>query len=185
MALQTGPDMSTGRRLSLATILTTATTIVTITAVAAQPVIPPTPYRDYTPIGGGFRDKKKSETKKTDYKTAQEYLAAEKFEEAIPVLLTVVANDARNDDAWHDLGHASQRLGRNTEAAGYYERALAIKSTRRNTRARLGEVYLALNNVDKAEEQLNQLTKACPEGCEEQQQLQTKVTAYKASPPKT
>lgn len=180
MALQMGHDMRMGR-LTLATILSLATTIVTITAVAAQPVIPPTPYRDYTPMGGGFRDKKKSETKKTDYKTAQELMAAEKFDEAIPVLLTVVANDARNDDAWHDLGYASQRLSRNTEAAGYYERALSIKPTRRNTRAKLGEVYLALDNVAKAEEQLKQLTQTCPEGCEEQKHLQAQIEAYKTA----
>jgi tetratricopeptide (TPR) repeat protein len=182
-----GHDMHTGRRLSLATILAVATTIVTVTAVAAQMVIPPTPYRDNTPMGGGFKNKKKKteETKKTDYTAAQDLLAAEKFEEAIPVLLGVVANDARNDDAWHDLGYASQRLGRNTEAAGYYERALAIKPARRNTRAKLGEVYLALNNVEKAEEQLKQLTQACPDGCEELQQLQTQVATYKTAHPKT
>jgi tetratricopeptide (TPR) repeat protein len=178
--------MRTGRRLSLATILAMATTIVTVTSVAAQMVIPPTPYRDNTPMGGGFKNKKKKdETKKTDYKAAQELMAAEKFEEAIPVLLGVVASDARNDDAWHDLGYASQRLGRNTEAAGYYERALAIKPAKRNTRARLGEIYLALNNVEKADEQLKQLTQACPEGCEELQQLQTQVAAYKTAHPKT
>ena len=173
--------MRIGRRFALATSLTLAATIVTATAVA-QPVMPPTPWRDNVPMGGGFKNKKAE--KKTDYQAAQELLKADKFDEAIPILLDVVAKDARNDDAWHDLGYANQRLGRNTEAAGYYKRALAIKPARRDTRAKLGEVYLALNNIEKAEEQLKQLTQACPDGCEEQQQLQTQVAAYKTAHPK-
>jgi tetratricopeptide (TPR) repeat protein len=161
------------------------TMIVTMTAAQAQPIVTgPTPYRDYTPMGGGFKNKKKASDKKTDYQTAQDLLGAGRFEEAIPPLLRVVADDPRNDDAWHDLGFANQRLGRFAEAAGHYERALAIKPTRRNTRARLGEVYLALNNVQKAEEQLTELAKVCGGGCEEQQQLQAQVEAYKAAHPK-
>ena len=144
----------------------------------------PTPYRDNTPIGGGFKEKKSSDqSKKTDYQTARQLMQAGNYAEAVPVLLPVVANDPRNDDAWNDLGYASRQLGRNAGAAGYYERALSIRAGRRDTRARLGEVHLALNNLPRAEEQLNQLKQICTSGCDELHALEAQITAYKAVHP--
>jgi tetratricopeptide (TPR) repeat protein len=141
------------------------------------------PTRDHTPLGGGFKEKNKKTNeaqRKSAYQTAKDLMAARRYDEAVTVLLAVVNDDPRNDDAWNDLGYASQRLGRNAEAVGYYERALSIRASRRDTRARLGEVHLALNNLPKAEEQLNQLRQICTSGCDELQTLQAQITAYKA-----
>jgi tetratricopeptide (TPR) repeat protein len=72
-----------------------------------------------------------------------------------------VSDDPRNDDAWHDLGYASQKLGRYADAVGYYERALAIRPSRKDTLALLGDTQLALNNIAGAEAQRNQLKQIC------------------------
>jgi len=151
----------------------------------AQPLGGPTAERDLTPLGGGFKEKKKNKNtaKKTDYQVAQELMGENKNEEAIPVLLRVVADDARNADAWNDLGLASQKLGRNAEAVGYFERALAISPSRKDTRAHLGTVHLAMGSLPKAEEQLAQLKTLCTAWCQEAQNLEGQIAEYKASHP--
>ena len=173
-----------GRTLFLSTALAFAA-VIAAPVFAQMPDTGPTPYRDNTPLGGGFKEKNKKsdQSKKTDYQTARQLMQAGNNADAVPVLLRVVANDPRIDAAWNDLGYASQQLGRNAEAAGYYERALSIKPGRKDTRARLGEVHLALNNLPKAEEQLNQLKQICTSGCDELHTLEAQITAYKAVHP--
>lgn len=142
-----------------------------------------TPYRQPPPIGDQFKNKLKrgQEKNESKHQAAKDLMAQGKHEEAIPLLQAVVTDDPRNDDAWNDLGLASQRLGRNADAVGYYERALAVRASRKDTRGLLGEVQLALNNLAKAEEQRDRLKALCTEGCAELQTLEGQISAYKAA----
>lgn len=149
----------------------------------AQTGAGPTAERNM-PYGLGMpKPKDKKQKSVSQYQEAKTLLADGKYEAAVPLLQRTVADDPRNDDAWHDLGYASQRLGRNNEALGYYERALSIRPSRKDTRAQLGELHLALGNLAKAEEQLAQLKQLCPSGCPELQRLEAQVAAYKAAHP--
>lgn len=144
-----------------------------------------TPYREPPPLGDQFKNKLKrgDEKGETKHQAAKDLMAQGKYEEAIPLLQGVVTDDPRNDDAWNDLGLASRRLGRNADAVGYYERALAIRSSRKDTRGLLGEVQLAMDNLAKAEEQRDKLKQLCTEGCAELQTLEGQIAAYKTAHP--
>jgi len=167
------------------TVAWTATAVVSLalvaTVAAAQTDSIPFPQRDM-PIGLGMPQPKNGPDPKTAYEESRDLLAREKFEAAIPLLQAIVIDDPRNDDAWNDLAFASQRLGRTGEAIGYYERALAIRPARKDTRERLGALQLALDNLPKAEEQLTELNKLCATACDELKSLQTEIAAYKATP---
>ena len=151
----------------------------------AQPEMGVTPNRDLVPIGGGFREKskKKDEAKKSEYQVAQGLMSESKYDEAVPMLQRVVADDPRNADAWNDLGLSHQRLGRNAEALADFEHALAISPARKDIRANLGNAHLAMGNLPKAEEQLAQLKTLCTAWCQEAQNLEGQIAEYKAGHP--
>ena len=137
------------------------------------------PQKDI-PIGLGMPKPKPDA--KTAYQQSKELIEEKKYAEAVPLLQAVVIDDPRNDDAWHDLAFANQELGHTGEAIGYYERALAIRPVRKDTRSRLGALQLALDNLPKAEEQVTELKRLCTTGCDELKNLEVEIAAYKATP---
>ena len=65
------------------------------------------------------------------------------------------------------------------EALEYYEKALKLKPNHVGANEYLGELYLEMKNLPKAEERLAVLAKAC-NGCEEQKELEEKIADFKA-----
>jgi len=126
---------------------------------------------------------KKEEARETDFDKAEYLIKGEKYDEAIPLLQKVVADNPRDADAWNYLGFASRKLGRNDEALGHYQKALTIAPSHRGATEYLGELYLQMKNLAKAEEQLVKLRALCPSGCEELEDLEGDIAAYKSSQP--
>jgi len=123
----------------------------------------------------------KEQARETDFQKAEYLIKAEQYEEAIPLLQKVVADNARDADAWNYLGFASRKLGKNDEALGYYRKALAIDPKHKGAHEYLGELHLQMNNLAKAEEELNVLKGLCPTGCEELEDLEADIADYKSS----
>ena len=128
-------------------------------------------------------NKQKQEARETDFQKAEYLIKGEQFEEAIPLLQKVVADNPRDADAWNYLGFASRKLGKNDEALGYYQKALALSPNHKGANEYLGELYLQMNNLPKAEEQLAKLKSLCPTGCEELEDLEADIADYKAAHP--
>lgn len=128
-------------------------------------------------------NKAKQQARETDFQEAEYLIKAEKFEEAIPLLQKVVADNPRDADAWNYLGFATRKLGRNDESLGYYQKALSISPNHKGATEYLGELYLKMKNLPKAEEQLVKLKALCPKSCEELEDLEADIADYKASPP--
>lgn len=126
-------------------------------------------------------NKSKEVARESDYDKAEYLIKAEKYEEAIPLLKNVVADNPRDADAWNYLGFASRKLGKNEEAVGYYQKALAIDPKHKGAHNYLGEAYLQMNDVAKAEEQLTILKGICTATCEESEDLAADIADYKAS----
>jgi tetratricopeptide (TPR) repeat protein len=116
----------------------------------------------------------------TMYKQASAKVDAKDYRGAMPILDKIIAKDPRNPDALNLMGFCERKLGNTDEALEYYEKALAIKPNHVGANEYLGELYLELKNLPKAEERLKVLAKAC-NGCEEQQELAEKVDDYKAA----
>ncbi len=62
-------------------------------------------------------------------------------------------------------------------ALTYYTKALALDPDHKGAREYLGELYVETGQLDKAKEQLVVLTRLCPTGCEELEDLQKAIAA--------
>jgi tetratricopeptide (TPR) repeat protein len=129
---------------------------------------------------GGGSSSSSSSSVPTMYKQASAKVDAKDYRGAMPILDKIIAKDPRNPDALNLMGFCERKLGNTDEALEYYEKALAIKPNHVGANEYLGELYLELKNLPKAEERLKVLAKAC-NGCEEQQELAEKVEDYKAA----
>ena len=135
--------------------------------VAAGPVLA---------AGGGG----KSAAKDPNYTKAQSLIEDGKYADAIPLLMKVVADEPANADAHNYLGYSQRRVGNFDDALKSYRKALRIKPKHRGANEYLGELFLRMDRLDKAEERLAVLDKACFFGCEEFSDLKQAIADYKA-----
>lgn len=124
----------------------------------------------------------KDQARESDFDKAEYLIKADKCDEAIPLLQSVVTDNPRDADAWNYLGFCHRKLGKLQEALGYYERALKISPKHRGAHEYLGELYLLMGDLAKAEQQLTVLKDLCPSGCEELEDLEADIADYKARP---
>ncbi len=114
-----------------------------------------------------------------DWAAAKAAIAQRNYEQATPLLQRAVEKDPANADAWNYLGYVNARADRHEAALGYYGKALALQPNHRGANEYLGELYLKLGDLAKAEERLEVLNQACFFGCTEHQMLKKAVNAYK------
>jgi Flp pilus assembly protein TadD len=128
---------------------------------------------------GGNGDDSAKATDPT-YAAARQLVEEGKYAEAIPLLEQVVAKDAKNADALNDLGYSNRQVGNTDAALTHYQAALALEPRHRGANEYLGELYLTLGDVAKAEERLEVLDGACFFGCDEYTELKNAIAAYRA-----
>lgn len=114
-----------------------------------------------------------------DWTAAKLAIARKDYDKAAPLLLRAVENDPSNADAWNYLGYVNARANRYEAALGYYGKALALQPRHRGANEYLGELYLKMGQLAKAEERLQVLDEACAFGCAEYDMLKKAVDAYK------
>jgi tetratricopeptide (TPR) repeat protein len=114
------------------------------------------------------------------YDQAQRKVYAGDYRGAIPILEKVLGKNRRNADALNLMGFCNRKLGNYNAALDYYQKALAVNSNHVGANEYLGELYLELNDLARAEERLTILVRAC-NGCAEQKELEEKIAAYKAN----
>ncbi len=115
-----------------------------------------------------------------NYAAAKQLVEDGKYAEAIPLLEKVVASDDKNADAFNYLGYSNRKLGNHDAALTHYQTALAIEPRHRGANEYLGELYLTLGDLEKAEERLDVLDSACFFGCDEYTELKNPIAEYKA-----
>lgn len=112
---------------------------------------------------------------------ARALISAERYEEALAKLEEMVTSDDGNADVWNLVGFSYRKLERYEPAMEGYARALAIDPRHTEAIEYLGELYLALDDLARAEEQLSRLGEICGSGCEEYEELEEAVEEYKAA----
>ncbi|MGH6960402.1 MAG: tetratricopeptide repeat protein [Dongiaceae bacterium] len=120
-----------------------------------------------------------SSSAKGDYVTAKSKVDAGNYRGAVPILEKIVTQSPDNADALNLLGYSQRKLGSRDKALAYYLKALKVEPNHVGANEYLGELYLEMNDLPKAEERLAVLAKACKK-CEEQQELAQKIAAFKA-----
>jgi tetratricopeptide (TPR) repeat protein len=115
-----------------------------------------------------------------DFAAGKRALAAEDWHAAIASLKLAAVRDPRNADILNYIGYAHRRLRQLGPAMQYYQQALALNRRHRSAHEHLGELYLLLGEIAKAEEQLVVLEGICLIPCEEYGGLSRSIAAHKA-----
>jgi hypothetical protein len=72
-------------------------------------------------------------------------------------------------------------LGDYPGSLDFYQRALAINPDHKGAHEYLGELYLMVHDSASADGQLAELTRLCPDGCEEKDVLTKAIADYHAA----
>ncbi len=93
-------------------------------------------------------------------------------------LLTPMTAQYQDPDVFNLLGFSYRKSGDLKSAATYYGKALDVDPTFKPAIEYQGELFLQMNDVDKAKANLAKLVNLCPTGCEEKDDLEKSIAAY-------
>ncbi|HTT97353.1 MAG TPA: tetratricopeptide repeat protein [Rhizomicrobium sp.] len=123
-----------------------------------------------------------------DYATAKRLIKHQDYAKAIPHLEAALEKRPHDADVLNYLGYTHRMVGvGETDASrdndfrmslNYYQQALAIDPKHRGVHEYLGELYLQMNDLNRAHEEMNQLVTLCPDGCDERDTLSKSLAAY-------
>jgi Flp pilus assembly protein TadD len=114
-----------------------------------------------------------------DYAAGKQAIDAKDWSTAITSLNSAALRDTRNADIQNYLGYAYRNAGQLDLAFRHYQRALQLNPRHRGAHEYVGEAYLSVNNLAKAEEHLAALHKICLIPCEEYADLKQKIAEYR------
>ena len=103
---------------------------------------------------------------------------------AVQILVKIVAESPDNAEAYSYLGLSHRKLGEPDQALIYYDHALFLDPANRGALEYLGELYLDMNDLPKAEVQLQRLAQVCGSECSEYRDLNEQVRRYKTGQPR-
>lgn len=112
------------------------------------------------------------------YEQAADLIEDEKYAKAIPLLQRSIKEKGEYADALNLLGYANRKLGDKGKALTYYTKALNLEPKHLGANEYLGELYLEMNDLAKAEERLGVLKSACGD-CDEYDDLADEIADYK------
>ena len=114
-----------------------------------------------------------------DYAAGKKAIEAKDWNAAIKSLSSAALRDTRNADLQNYLGYAYRNAGQMELAFRHYGRALQLNPRHRGAHEYVGEAYLIVNNLAKAEEHLAALQKICLIPCEEYEDLKKTIAEYR------
>jgi len=112
---------------------------------------------------------------------ARKFIRLGRYSSAIRALRVVVQQDGQNADAYNLLGFASRKLERTKDAAKYYATALKIKPDHLGALEYQGELFLMLDQLEKANANLAKLLRLCGDNCHEYLDLKTDIASHQGS----
>ena len=113
-------------------------------------------------------------------KPYQELIEADKFEAAIEMLQTALAENPDDPDLLNLLAYSQRKLGKFDAALENYLKALEREPTHRGANEYLGELYLQMDQPEMAEQRLKVLDDDCFFGCREFDILQQAIADYRS-----
>ncbi len=128
--------------------------------------------------GGGYGGS--AEPTVDDYTMAVHLIHREKYAEAIPYLAAAAQQRPHSADVFNYLGYTHRMLGKYPASMAFYQKALEIDPDHKGAHEYLGELYLMLNDVPSANLQLAELTRLCPDSCDEKDVLTKAISDYQA-----
>jgi Flp pilus assembly protein TadD len=114
-----------------------------------------------------------------DYAAGKHAIENKDWQTAITRLSSAALRDTRNADIQNYLGYAYRHVGQLDAAFKHYQRALALSPRHRGAHEYVGEAYLLIGNLAKAEEHLAALKRICLLPCEEKDDLEKAIAEYR------
>jgi tetratricopeptide (TPR) repeat protein len=119
-------------------------------------------------------------TADAEYAQAQTAITQQDFQGAVSHLNNVLVSQPNNPDVLNLMGFSKRKMGDQTAAMEYYDKALSLQPNHIGANEYLGELYLELKLPAKAQERLDVLQQACG-NCEEYGELKEKIEKYKST----
>lgn len=113
----------------------------------------------------------------------QEMIDDGKFDQAIGELKKALEESPDDPDIVNLIAYSHRQLEQFETALNYYMIALQLDPEHRGANEYLGELYLRLGQLGKAQERLQVLDDACFFGCDEYDMLEEAIEAYIKSNP--
>jgi len=114
-----------------------------------------------------------------DYAAGKKAIESKNWQAAIKLLNSAALRDTRNADIQNYLGYAHRNSGQMEPAFKHYGRALQLNPRHRGAHEYIGEAYLIVNNLAKADEHLAALQKICLIPCDEYGDLKKQIDVYR------
>ena len=129
---------------------------------------------------GSSSDSNNAKTKSLAYLSAEKLINKKQYSDAIVKLNDALATDSKNADIYNYLGFSHRKLGKMEDAAFFYNKALKINPKHKGALEYQGEMFLTLNQIGKAEDNLKKLDKICFLGCPEFDKLKKSIMDKKS-----
>jgi len=114
-----------------------------------------------------------------DYANGKKALDQGDYKAAVGYFSRAAEREPDNASVRNELGYAYRKSGNLELAFKHYGEALRLDPKHRGAHEYIGETYLLVNNLPKAEEHLAQLDKLCFLPCEEYTELKQAIQEYK------
>jgi len=134
--------------------------------------------------GAGGSEAASMASQDPDYAAGMAAVAKKDWQQVVARMSAYTRRHPENADAWNELGHAYRLTGRIDTALVAYGKALKIDPRHRGAHEYLGEAYLQIGDLARAEQQLQALDKLCFFRCEQYTDLKEQIADYKARQPK-
>ena len=108
-------------------------------------------------------------------------IEAGEYDTAIAYFHVVLVDYPGHAEAYNQLGYINRRLQNFDRAFAFYAEALKIAPDHTGAHHYIGEAYLEVGNLAKAEYHLRQLDLLCLFGCDDFYQLEQAVALHKAN----
>lgn len=151
----------------------------TLTIIIAATALGGTAITQATAAGSGYNATDTSGS--SEFRRARALVGEGDYAAAIPKLEKIALDEPDNADVFNLLGFSYRKSGDTDRAAPNYENALRINPKHRGALEYQGELFLMLNQPEKAEANLAKINEICWLKCDEARELENAIAVWRES----